>query len=61
MSQGLAPRMRLVIARKPLAAACIAALLASGMASAQDTPPPAKPADTTQQHQAPANQTQDAN
>ncbi|MBT2117986.1 TonB-dependent receptor [Dyella sp. LX-66] len=61
MSQGLAPRMRLVIARKPLAAACIAALLASGMASAQDTPPPAKPADTTQQQQAPANQAQDAN
>jgi len=53
MSQGLAPRMRLGfgIARRPLAAACIAALLASGAAVAQDAQPPAKPADASQQQQ----------
>ena len=61
MSQGLAPRSRLVIARKPLAAACIAALLASGIASAQDAQTTAKPADTTPPQQAPASQAQDAN
>ena len=62
MSQGLAPRMRLgyAIARKPLAAACIAALLASGIASAQDTQTTTKPADSTQQ-QTQGNQAQDAN
>ena len=42
MSQGIAPRMRLGhgIARRPLAAACIAALLMAGTAAAQDTQAP---------------------
>ncbi|MGO4701429.1 TonB-dependent receptor [Dyella sp. 2RAB6] len=61
MNQGLAPRMRLGygMARKPLAAACIAALLASGIANAQDSPAPAKPAAATPQAQ--GQQTQDPN
>src|SRR5262249_39178968 len=52
------------IARKPLAAACIAALLMSGVAAAQDTqtPPATTPPQQQQpQTQAQGNQAEDAN
>ena len=54
MSQGIAPRMRLGhgIARRPLAAACIAALLMAGTAAAQDTQAPQQ--QPPQQQQPPA-------
>lgn len=61
MNQGLAPRKRhgLSIARRPLAAACIAALMLSGVAAAQDAQPVQKPADPAQQAPVQGNQNAD--
>lgn len=57
MKQGFAPRQRhgFVIARRPLAVACVAALLMAGTAAAQDASAP-KPADAQQQPPAPGGQ-----
>jgi TonB-dependent receptor len=63
MTKDFVPRMRSGrgIARRPLAVACIAALMMSGVAVAQDaTPPPAKPADHAQPSQTPPDQADQA-